>query len=598
MSVDTEPSVYSDPTRFQTARYRAAALLAELDASRASGRTTIVSGPAVSDVYVASASVVDAADLTLARLPEAVATWAARQGRRLLQYSRTGGLVAVVPEGAPDPGVLPAQLQPAAARGNEALDPAADVAAILGGLAQPQQPPTVLLVDWVDLTLPDDPIDPAGRLLLEHLVDVALNPDWREAGHQLVLLDHNGTTDNRLTSAIGVHVHLVGRPVEAERVAAAQILARGARRPMALAPELDPVLFGRLTGGQMLDAMVRARDASSPTAPITIESIVAAKSSEIARQAHGVVRVLSDPRRRFGEAVAGLPQIRLLVEESIRMRSSIRAILVGPPGVGKSYAAVAIANQLGVPCITFGLVRNMYVGESERQLELALDLIRAYAPVVVFWDEADQTALGSRETAVDSSDVTRTMRGRLFEEFGDNSDKHGVSVVLASNVVFGLDDATLSRFEPIPVLYPTTAELADILIIDAQRHGAPIEADSVRAAVLHYADRPLSMSGRDIVRIRQDAGVLAHWDHRHEITGADVACAMEASLHHTTPDAEMQILHSLLAARTMRRLPWEAARWLGEEYAPPAYLQRYLDANGAPDRVRIAHQLETLRAPR
>lgn len=570
-------------------------VLAELSAAHASGQTTVLSGSAVNDVFVADLSADLDGQPTLARLPEALAAWSARQRRRTLLYSYGPGLIALTPDHRHAATAMPAELLPAARRGGQ-VDVAADVSAILDGLSQPGQMPTLLLVDWAELAIPNDPTDPSGRPLLEHLATVGIDPAWAGAGHQLVLLDHSGGIDARLTASIGVHVHFLGRPSEHERVQAAQLLAAGTRRHLHLGPGLDADQFGRLTGGQMLDALVRARDSSTAQDPITAARIVASKAGEIRHQAGDVVRVLSDPDRRFDGSVAGLPQVRLLVEESTLVGQSIRAILVGPPGVGKSYAAVAIANQLGVPCVSLGLVRNMYVGESERQLEQAIDLIRAYAPVVVFLDEADQGALGSRKTAVDSSDVNRTMRGRLFEAFGDNGDDQGISVVLASNAVFGLDDATLSRFEPIPVLYPTAFELANILLIDAHRHHIPTDDGSIRAAVQSYAEQPLAMSGRDIVRIRQDATLRARWAGRADITGADVARAMDDSLHHPTPDAEIQILHSLLATRTMRRLPWVAAAYYDEPTEPPAYLKEVLDANGAPNPERIAARLRDLDA--
>ena len=60
-------------------------------------------------------------------------------------------------------------------------------------------------------------------------------------------------------------------------------------------------------------------------------------------------------------------------------------VFVGIPGVGKSLAAKAIANEFGVPLIRldFGKMFNSFVGKSEERMRTALSMIEAMAPVCV-----------------------------------------------------------------------------------------------------------------------------------------------------------------------------------------------------------------------
>ena len=72
-------------------------------------------------------------------------------------------------------------------------------------------------------------------------------------------------------------------------------------------------------------------------------------------------------------------------------------VLMGPPGTGKSYLAECFAKECGMLCVRFRPLRQMYVGQSERNQEKAFAAIRALAPVVVIVDESDQAEGGSRD---------------------------------------------------------------------------------------------------------------------------------------------------------------------------------------------------------
>ena len=82
-------------------------------------------------------------------------------------------------------------------------------------------------------------------------------------------------------------------------------------------------------------------------------------------------------------------------------------ILMGPPGTGKSYLAECFAKECGMLCVRFRPLRQMYVGQSERNQEKAFAAIRALAPVVVIVDESDQAEGGSRDQGAGDSGVDR-----------------------------------------------------------------------------------------------------------------------------------------------------------------------------------------------
>lgn len=67
-------------------------------------------------------------------------------------------------------------------------------------------------------------------------------------------------------------------------------------------------------------------------------------------------------------------------------------LLVGVPGCGKSFSARMVAQTWELPLFRFdiGSVYNKYVGESERQMQEALDFIDNVAPCVLWIDEIEK----------------------------------------------------------------------------------------------------------------------------------------------------------------------------------------------------------------
>jgi hypothetical protein len=73
-----------------------------------------------------------------------------------------------------------------------------------------------------------------------------------------------------------------------------------------------------------------------------------------------------------------------------RYRSSVRVLLVGPSGTGKTLAASWLATQLGLPLFRVDLsaITSKYIGETEKNLSQLLTLAER-SEVVLLFDEAD-----------------------------------------------------------------------------------------------------------------------------------------------------------------------------------------------------------------
>lgn len=86
-------------------------------------------------------------------------------------------------------------------------------------------------------------------------------------------------------------------------------------------------------------------------------------------------------------------------------------VFVGVPGTGKSLAAKAISNVLGVPLVRldFGRVFNSLVGQSEHRMRTALKMVESMAPCVLFCDEIDKGLGGIGSGGGDAGTSSRVL---------------------------------------------------------------------------------------------------------------------------------------------------------------------------------------------
>lgn len=71
-------------------------------------------------------------------------------------------------------------------------------------------------------------------------------------------------------------------------------------------------------------------------------------------------------------------------------------LALGVPGTAKTMSAEMIASTLNKPLLKFNMAKVMHshVGQSEKNMELALNVIKACAPCVLLIDEAEKTLSG------------------------------------------------------------------------------------------------------------------------------------------------------------------------------------------------------------
>jgi SpoVK/Ycf46/Vps4 family AAA+-type ATPase len=125
-----------------------------------------------------------------------------------------------------------------------------------------------------------------------------------------------------------------------------------------------------------------------------------------------------------------------------RVARGTSALFAGPAGTGKTLAAEALANELGLPLYRVDLskVLSKYVGETEKNLGRLFDAAED-AGAVLLLGEAD-ALFGKRGEVKDSHDRYASVnRGDLLERI----ESYEGLVILTTNFKANLDPAFIRR---------------------------------------------------------------------------------------------------------------------------------------------------------
>jgi ATP-dependent 26S proteasome regulatory subunit len=124
------------------------------------------------------------------------------------------------------------------------------------------------------------------------------------------------------------------------------------------------------------------------------------------------------------------------------------ALVVGPPGTGKSLVAKAAGSILNLPVIRFdvGRVFGAYVGQSEQAMRSVLTLIDAMAPCVLMLDEIDKGFSGMGGGNDMNGGTTMRVFGTFLTWMQERDQRHRpVFLIMTANRVEGLPPELLRK---------------------------------------------------------------------------------------------------------------------------------------------------------
>lgn len=130
------------------------------------------------------------------------------------------------------------------------------------------------------------------------------------------------------------------------------------------------------------------------------------------------------------------------MEEKYPYGRNISALLVGPPGTGKTMAVDIISGMINLPVYKIDLsqVVDKYIGETEKKLEEVFNLAQK-SNTILFFDEAD-SIFGKRSEVNEAKDrYANTEVSYILQRI----EQYDGVVLLASNFKNNIDEAFLRR---------------------------------------------------------------------------------------------------------------------------------------------------------
>jgi|TARA_B110000971_G_scaffold43329_1_gene42918 transitional endoplasmic reticulum ATPase len=221
------------------------------------------------------------------------------------------------------------------------------------------------------------------------------------------------------------------------------------------------------------------------------------------------------------EDVGGLDHIRHRLVESIEWpikypelftQAGIKPpkglLLAGPPGVGKTLIAKAVANESGVNVISVKgpALMSRYVGDSEQGVRELFLKARQASPCIIFLDEVDSVVPARGEGSTDSHVAERVL-SQFLTEMDGLEELNGVFVMGATNRVDLIDPAMLrpGRFDDVIELGLPNDD-AKLQILTVHLRNKPL-AENINVEAI--AQRCINSSGAELAAVCNRAALVA-----------------------------------------------------------------------------------------
>jgi len=345
---------------------------------------------------------------------------------------------------------------------------------------RPEDRKAAVVVEYIESVIPENDYSSVPAVTLQRWA--SLDSPLKGTGNPVILVERNPERASSVvkhddSSVVPIHIPRPSREELGSFIAYA-LKANGVKLAEGLTREVAANLSAGLRCKDFDDFCMKALESNEP---ISDQFIWSKKIELIEKQSGGVLQVVR-PKHGF-ETIGGLEYVKDALRVQIgKLRSGSRTtdkgwILMGPPGTGKTIIAEALAKESGVNFVMLGNVLSKFVGDSERNMNLAMDIARAMAPTIIFIDEAAE-AIGNGEGYNGDSGVSDRVRGKLQNVMGDDEARGKLFFMLATNYPNRLATAILreGRMDKrVPLLVPDRSGRESILKALCVKYGIDAE---------------------------------------------------------------------------------------------------------------------------
>lgn len=240
-------------------------------------------------------------------------------------------------------------------------------------------------------------------------------------------------------------------------------------------------------------------------------------------------------------------------------------LLYGPPGTGKTLMAKAVAKQSGANMleISAASINDMWVGNSEKNVQGLFSLARKLSPVVIFLDEAD-ALLGARQARPGRGGHRETINQFLREWDGLTSNMKAF-IMVATNRPFDLDEAVLRR-------------LPRRILVDL-----PLRESRLAILRVMLRDETIDNATVSLEKLAQDTELYSGSDLKNLCVAAAMEAVREevrAQAAHTGPEPFVFPERRILAGRHFDRALQEIGASISEDMSSLQAIRRFDERYG------------------
>jgi SpoVK/Ycf46/Vps4 family AAA+-type ATPase len=206
---------------------------------------------------------------------------------------------------------------------------------------------------------------------------------------------------------------------------------------------------------------------------------------------------------------------------------------VGVPGTSKTMSAEIMATELNLPLLKFNMssVMHSHVGQSEKNMDNALKIVKACSPCVLLIDEIEKTLSGTASSNGSDGGTLMRVVGQLLEYLGSDDSKDTFTIMTSNNA--SALPPELTRSGRIDTTWyfglPTEPEREEIFKIHLGKTNIALEKGLIEHAA--SKENTLNFTGAEIKEIVKVAVRKAFKGYKETgnklITKADIDAAIQ-----------------------------------------------------------------------